>query len=101
MNPSAHADAPATNTRLFLAIDNCFASKRWCEPAEWMRVIRYLGIYCVEASADNEIDPLYSCRAFLDDWIARCPPPVRDHRRPRGQLLLRPRHVLDPGPGPP
>ena len=70
MNPSAHADAPATNTRLFLAIDNCFASKRWCEPAEWMRVIRYLGIYCVEASADNEIDPLYSCRAFLDDWIA-------------------------------
>lgn len=69
MNSPAHANAPAGNTRLFLAIDNCFASKRWCEPAEWMRVIRDLGLTCVEASADNEIDPLYSCQAFLDDWI--------------------------------
>jgi hypothetical protein len=25
----------------------------------------------VEASADNEIDPLYSCQAFLDDWIGQ------------------------------
>jgi hypothetical protein len=56
-------------TRLFLAIDNCFASKRWCEVPEWMRVIRDLGLTRVEASADNEIDPLYSCPEFLEDWI--------------------------------
>jgi sugar phosphate isomerase/epimerase len=59
----------STDVRLFLAIDNCFASKRWCEVPEWMRVVRDLGLRCVEASADNEIDPLYSCREFLDDWI--------------------------------
>jgi sugar phosphate isomerase/epimerase len=54
--------------RIYLAIDNCFAAKRWCEPAEWMRVVRDLGLRYVEASADNEIDPLYSCPAYLDDW---------------------------------
>jgi sugar phosphate isomerase/epimerase len=56
--------------RIYLAIDNCFAAKRWCEPAEWMRVVRDLGLSYVEASADNEIDPLYSCPAYLDDWCA-------------------------------
>jgi hypothetical protein len=56
-------------TRLFLALDNCVASKRWCEVSEWMRVVGDLGLHCVEASADNEIDPLYSCSAFLDDWV--------------------------------
>jgi sugar phosphate isomerase/epimerase len=55
--------------KIFLAIDNCFATKRWCEPAEWMRVIKDLGIRYVEASADNEIDPLYSCPAFINDWV--------------------------------
>ncbi len=59
----------STDARLYLAIDNCFASKRWCEVPEWMRVVNDLGLRCVEASADNEIDPLYSCREFLDDWI--------------------------------
>ena len=55
--------------KIFLAIDNCFATKRWCEPGEWMRVIKDLGIRYVEASADNEIDPLYSCPAFINDWV--------------------------------
>lgn len=72
MSPSASPNSPVdgAGTRLFLAIDNCFASKRWCEVAEWMQVIGDLGLRCVEASADNEIDPLYSCQAVLDDWIS-------------------------------
>lgn len=53
-----------------LAIDNCFAAKRWCKPVEWMRVVQDLGLQCVEASADNEIDPLYSTPGHLDDWLA-------------------------------
>ena len=56
--------------RISLAIDNCFAAKRWCEPAEWMRVVRDLGLQYVEASADNEIDPLYSTPGHLDDWLS-------------------------------
>lgn len=55
---------------IYLAIDNCFASKRWCEVGEWMRIVADLGIRYVEASADNEIDPLYSSPEHLDDWIA-------------------------------
>lgn len=56
--------------QVYLAIDNCFASKRWCEPGEWMRIVRDLGLSYVEASADNEIDPLYSRPAHIDDWLA-------------------------------
>jgi len=55
--------------RLFLAIDNCFASKRWCEVPEWMAVVKDLGIRYVEASADNEIDPLFSTPAHIDQWL--------------------------------
>ena len=50
--------------RIYLAIDNCFASKRWSTPADWMKVISDAGIYYVEASADNECDPLYSGTDF-------------------------------------
>ncbi len=55
--------------RIYLAIDNCFASKRWTEPKDWMLLIRDLGLKYVEASADNEIDPLYAGSEFLKDWI--------------------------------
>lgn len=55
--------------KLFLAIDNCFASKRWTKPAEWMQVIKEVGIYHVEASADNECDPLYTTYEYIDNWI--------------------------------
>src|SRR5208283_3230271 len=55
--------------RIHLAIDNCFASKRWTRPADWARIIRELGIRYVEASADNECDPLYADPGFLDDWL--------------------------------
>ena len=55
--------------KIYLAIDNCFASKRWTDPHDWARVIRDLGLTYVEASADNEIDPFYSTRDFLDSWV--------------------------------
>lgn len=54
--------------RVYLAIDNCFASKRWARPREWMRVVRDLGLSHIEASADNECDPLYTVAAYIEDW---------------------------------
>ena len=54
--------------KIYLTIDNCVASKRWSEPAHWMQLFADCGVYYVEASADNEIDPLYSDKAYLDDW---------------------------------
>lgn len=57
-----------TFPRVTLAIDNCFASKRWTQPRDWMRLVRDLGLVCVEASADNECDPLYAGEAVLADW---------------------------------
>lgn len=55
--------------RIHLAIDNCFASKRWTEPAEWMRIAADVGITCIEASADNECDPLYNTPDTLQGWL--------------------------------
>jgi sugar phosphate isomerase/epimerase len=54
--------------RIYLAIDNCFASKRWTEPAEWLDIIKDLGLRFVEASADNECDPLYGDADYLKSW---------------------------------
>ena len=53
---------------IYFGIDNCFASKRWIRPEEWMRIIHGLGIKYVEASADTECDPLYMGCEFLADW---------------------------------
>ncbi len=58
--------------RIHLAVDNCFASKRWTEPAEWMGVIRDLGRRYAEASADNECDPLYTGDSALRKWAEKC-----------------------------
>jgi len=55
--------------KIFLAIDNCFAIKRWVEPSEWLKIIKDIGIDFVEASTDNECDPIFSTRDYLDDWI--------------------------------
>lgn len=56
------------NPKIYLAIDNCFASKRYTEPCEWAKVIKNLGLYYVEASADNECDPLYMGKDYMTDW---------------------------------
>ena len=55
--------------KIYLGIDNCFASKRWVRPAEWLKLIRSLGLRYIEASADTECDPLYMGPAFTRDWI--------------------------------
>lgn len=55
--------------RIYLAVDNCFASKRWTKPSEWMEVIKEAGVCYVEASADNECDPLYTTSEYIEDWI--------------------------------
>ena len=57
-----------TDPRIYLAVDNCFASKRWTKPIEWMNVIKSLGLYYVEASADTECDPLYMGDDYMKRW---------------------------------
>jgi hypothetical protein len=46
--------------QIYLAIDNCVLSKRITEPEDWMKYFKDLGIYHIEASADNELDPFYT-----------------------------------------
>ena len=55
--------------RVHLAIDNCFASKRWTRPSEWMDIIHDLGLKYIEASTDTECDPMYMDAGYLDDWM--------------------------------
>ncbi len=55
--------------RVHLALDNCFAAKRWTSPREWISIASQLGIRCVEVSADTECDPLYMDAAYLEDWL--------------------------------
>ena len=57
---------------IHLAVDNCFASKRWTEPGEWMRLVADFGLRRVEASADNECDPLYAGESALRRWAEKC-----------------------------
>ncbi|QGQ94266.1 hypothetical protein EHS13_04780 [Paenibacillus psychroresistens] len=59
-----------TDPKLYLALDNCFAKKRWTSPNEWVKLIHDLGVYYVEASSDNEFDPLYGDPAYLADWLS-------------------------------
>lgn len=59
----------STYPRIHLAIDNCFASKRWTTPVEWTREITELGVTCIEAGADTELDPLFLGRDYLSRWI--------------------------------
>lgn len=63
---------PAQYPKVYLAIDNCFASKRWTAPWEWSAIVRDLGLTCVEASADNECDALYADPDYLSDWLDQC-----------------------------
>ncbi len=55
--------------KLFVAMDTCFAIKRWVLPSEWMSVIQSMGIQSVEASTDNEIDPLFAPEDYFIDWM--------------------------------
>ena len=62
---------------IFLAADNCFASKRWTKPEEWMRILAGAGIFCAEAGADTEFDPLYHSPAYLEEWLSRAEQAMR------------------------
>lgn len=56
--------------RIYIALDNCFALKRWIEPETWGRVIaEEIGFTSVQASFDNEIDMLYGPADYRDDWF--------------------------------
>src|SRR5208283_4669039 len=68
-------DRRSKSPRIHLAIDNCFASKRWTEPREWLDLCGSMGLKYVEASADTEADPLYMGSEYMEDWtaeVARC-----------------------------
>ncbi len=55
--------------KIYLAIDNCFAYKRWTRPKDWAKIIKELGVNYIEASADTELDPFYMEERYLSDWI--------------------------------
>jgi len=66
--------------KMYLVIDNCFAIKRWVRPSEWMRVIKDIGFSCIEASTDNEFDPLFSTRGYMEDWVKEVQALEKMHR---------------------
>lgn len=55
--------------KIYLAADNCYATKRWTAPADWCRLTAELGVNYIEASADTELDPLYMGPEYLKDWV--------------------------------
>jgi hypothetical protein len=57
--------------KIYLVLDNCFAIKRWVKPEDWMRVTREIGFSYVEASTDNEADPLFAPPAYFEDWVLK------------------------------
>lgn len=65
--------------KVYLAYDNCFAIKRWVEPEDWMEMIKDLGISYVEASTDNEMDPLFEPKEYMEDWAERVSALEREH----------------------
>lgn len=72
--------------RIYLAMDNCFAIKRWARPSEWARVIseEIGGITCVQASTDLEIDPQFCPPEYTNRWIQE----VRQCERKYGIRLV-------------
>ncbi len=54
--------------KIYMSVDNCFASKRWTKPCDWLSVVNKCGVRHIESSADTECDMLYSDRAYLDEW---------------------------------
>ncbi|NLD58052.1 MAG: hypothetical protein GX647_00135 [Clostridiales bacterium] len=65
--------------KLFLAMDNCFAIKRWITPAQWFPVIKEMGATSIEASTDNEVDPLFLPASYMDDWVAEVKALEKEH----------------------
>jgi sugar phosphate isomerase/epimerase len=59
----------SVSPRIYLALDNCFAIKRWIKPLDWLQIAKELGFNYVQASTDNEIDPLFSPPDYMDEWF--------------------------------
>lgn len=57
-----------SDPKIYLVVDNCFAIKRWVKPSIWMQVGSDLGIKYMQASTDNEIDPLFSSEQYMNSW---------------------------------
>ena len=55
--------------RIYLVLDNCFAIKRWIKPSEWMKIIKDIGFTYVQASTDNEFDPIFFPEDYCLDWM--------------------------------
>ena len=69
----------AHSPKLFLAMDNCFAIKRWITPEQWFRVIKEMGATSIEASTDNAVDPLFLPASYMDDWVAEVKVLEKEH----------------------
>lgn len=65
--------------KVYLALDNCFAVKRWVRPADWAPIYRRLGVEYIEASADVELDPLLMDRGYLKRWESEARSACRDN----------------------
>ena len=57
--------------KIYIALDNCFAIKRWVEPKTWLALAAEMGYTSVEASYDNEIDPLYNTEEYREEWLTQ------------------------------
>jgi hypothetical protein len=55
--------------KVYLVLDNCFALKRWVKPEQWMKVSKEIGFNYIQASTDNEIDPLFSETRYFNQWF--------------------------------
>jgi sugar phosphate isomerase/epimerase len=54
---------------LYLALDTCFGVKRWIKPSQWAPLAKEIGFSSVEASTDNEMDPLFAMNSYMEDWV--------------------------------
>ncbi len=78
-NTYSKKDTVPVDPKIYLAVDNCFAVKRWTKPEEWVKVIKSFGIHYAEASADNECDPFYMEQGYLKDWVREVNRSCRKH----------------------
>ena len=65
--------------KIYLALDNCFAIKRWVEPKTWLPLIKELGYTSIEASFDNEIDMLYTTKEYREEWFSNLEQEEKKH----------------------
>lgn len=59
-----------TSPRVYMVWDNCSVIKRFVKPSEWLEIAKELGFNYVQASTDNEIDPLFSSEDYMDEWFS-------------------------------